>query len=299
MCGLYNFDKNNNLYSFNGSLEEFLIKRGVSEYHINEMKNKKLECSRSAYYNYLGGHRSIELVPLDKVIGTSRSTPGWSVFDNVNKMFLSDREPSRFTFCLNFFNIMSLSELKKSYEELSEPVRMTYYIDDDVYYLEGDGNHRTLIAMLIGAENILAKVTRAKCNYIKKKIFYKEKEFRKKNKIVEIKKNEYFNVYEIIFFDGCGNYSIKEFEGKKINESVVDLINRLSNTINRDKKIVEFLVKHSILRNIVLFYLKKKDFKRYLRIKNYIIKQYLSPNQFISFSNYQRICLYDLYDDEL
>lgn len=294
MNGFYRYDKNIELYTFDGSLEKFLIDRGVSANHIDKMKKKKLESSRSAYQIYSGEETSIELVPLDKVIGTSRGTPGWSVFDNVNKMFNSDREPSRFTSCLNFLNGMSLSELRKSYEKLSAPVRMTYYIDDNVYFLEGDGNHRTLTAMLIGAENILAKVTKTKCDNDKKEKFYREKDFRKKYKIIEIREHQYSKQYEMTFADDLGHYIIDGFEGKKEDENVLELISRLTVTINRDKKLSENLRKCSLYKKIALFYFKKKDFKYYSRLIQYIEKQYIESDDFRPLYNYQIIYLHNL-----
>ena len=57
----------------------------------------------------------------------------------------------------------------KSYGELYYPVKMVYYVDDDVYFLSGDGNHRTLTAMLVGAKYIRAKVTNGHCDAKKRK----------------------------------------------------------------------------------------------------------------------------------
>ena len=158
---MYSYDKENEVYFFTDDLTEYLLKYGINEEHINEMKNKILEQDRDVYQRFPSLDSSerdyIDLVPLEKVIGTSRGTPGLSVFENVRVMNRGDREPSRFEDCLSFLEKMSLEELRKSYGELYYPVKMVYYVEDDVYFLSGDGNHRTLTAMLVGAKYIRAK----------------------------------------------------------------------------------------------------------------------------------------------
>lgn len=100
---------------------------------------------------------------MSKVIGTSRGTVGKSVFENVRIIPDGEREPKRFKGCFDFLNSMTLEELKESYKELFNPVKMVYYKDDEEYYLVTDGNHRTLTAMLLGAEYIRADVTTMYC----------------------------------------------------------------------------------------------------------------------------------------
>ncbi len=55
---------------------------------------------------------------------------------------------------------------------------MVYYECDDEYFLTGDGNHRTLTAMLVGSEYILAKVTRVKCDLEKERSLYQVKKLK-------------------------------------------------------------------------------------------------------------------------
>ena len=170
----YSYDEENKTF-FADNLTEYLMQYGVSEEHINAMKSKILEESRDVYQNLAPLNSPerdyIDLVPLEKVIGTSRGTPGLSFFENVRTMNQGDREPYRFEKCLNFLKKMSLEELQKSYKELHEPVNMVYYVDDDAYFLSNDGNHRTLTAMLVGAKYIRAKVTNAYCDTEKKREF--------------------------------------------------------------------------------------------------------------------------------
>lgn len=58
------------------------------------------------------------------------------MFENVRD---SVREPSRFSNCFNYLQKMTLDQLGKSYEELYFPVEITYYSEDDSYYVTSDG----------------------------------------------------------------------------------------------------------------------------------------------------------------
>lgn len=169
---MYTYDCENDKYVFTGDLTEYLLKAGVSSEHIRKMKSKILENDRGIYQRYPDlkslERGYIKLVPIDKVVGTSRGTVGLSVYENVRTMRSGDREPYRFERCLCFLDEMSLKELRKSYEELYDPVRMEYYVDDDEYFVSEDGNHRTLVAMLLGAQYIRAKVTNGYCDTVKK-----------------------------------------------------------------------------------------------------------------------------------
>jgi len=146
------------------------------------MKTKILENDRGTYQKFPSLNSPerdyVDLVPMDKVIGTSRGTAGLSVYENVRAMYRGDREPHRFKNCFSFLDKLPLGELRKSYEELYNPVKMVHYVDDDEYFVSSDGNHRTLTAMLVGAEYIRAKVTNGHCDTIKKEKFFCSKEFK-------------------------------------------------------------------------------------------------------------------------
>lgn len=107
------------------------------------------------------------LVPLSRIIGISRGTIGKSVYENVRNMRDGKREPARFCSCFSFLNKMTLEELRESYKNVY-PVEMDYYVEEDEYYLTSDGNHRTLTAMLLGAEYINANVTPMYCDFEKR-----------------------------------------------------------------------------------------------------------------------------------
>lgn len=269
---MYSYDCEKDRYIFSGDLTEYLLRNGVSNEHIDKMKNKILESDRDAYQIYPdlkspeSGYE--KLVPLAKVIGTSRGTVGLSVYDNVRTMRRGDREPYRFEKCFSFLNEMSLEELQKSYEELYEPVRMEYYVDDDAYFLSGDGNHRTLTAMLVGAECIRAKVTNAYCDTIKKEKYFYSKAFIKKYKILKIMDAR--SCYDISFKDEKGIYEIYGFPRPEEDEDMFMFLSRLSKMIDSDISKAEYIKKMpAFIQKLVLHY--EKNY----RIEQYINKKYL------------------------
>lgn len=288
---MYSYDKENEVYFFTDDLAEYLLKYGINEEYINEMKNKILEQDRDVYQRFPSLDSSerdyIDLVPLEKVIGTSRGTPGLSVFENVRIMNRGDREPSRFEDCLSFLEKMSLEELRKSYGELYYPVKMVYYVDDDVYFLSGDGNHRTLTAMLVGAKYIRAKVTNGHCDAIKKKKYLCSKEFKLKYKIVDIM--SLGNIYDISFKDDKGIYEICGYPGPRNDEDLFSFLNRISKMIDEDIKKVNYIKKMpTIIQKMILHY------EQNYRINQYINKKYLSEEERSFWRNRYPVLLYNL-----
>lgn len=53
--------------------------------------------------------------------------------------------------------------MRKSFAIQIDPVDVNYYTDSDEYFVERDGNHRALTAMLIGAPYIKARVHNLEC----------------------------------------------------------------------------------------------------------------------------------------
>ncbi len=256
-------DEDGIFFEFQEDLEQFLLRYGVSSQHISDVKVKLLQDSRSFYYDYEKSLEEIKLVPLDKVIGTSRATVGFSVFDNVRMMRQGEREPSRFTRCLSFLKNMTLTELKESYSQLYYPVVMTYYSDEDCYFLTSDGNHRTLTAMLLGADYIKAIVSIAHCNYEKKSKFEMTNEFYKKYNIVDI--FQFNGKYEITFKVNGMIYSLYGFDLAKSNESCYEIIDRLSYEIDKYRKQEKQFTKlPKLLRTVIsLFPFRSKIIKQY------------------------------------
>jgi hypothetical protein len=209
------------------------------------MKTKNLENDRDTYQRFPSLNSPerdyVDLVPMDKVIGTSRGTAGLSVYENVRAMYRGDREPHRFKDCFSFLDKLSLGELRKSYEELYYPVKMVYYVDDDEYFVSSDGNHRTLTAMLVGAEYIRAKVTNGHCDTIKKEKYLCSKEFKIKYKIVEIMSSG--NIYDFSFRDDKGVFEICGYPAPREEEDLFAFLKRISKTIDDDIKKVNRIKK--------------------------------------------------------
>ena len=237
-------DSGNRVYTFDGDLEQFLLEKGVEAEHILRMKQKKLQNDKKRYYDseYIkSGKREREkrLVPLSRVIGTSRGTVGESVFDNVRTMEDGERESTRFHSCLNFLNKMSLEELRESYKDVF-PVEMEYYTEEDEYYLTSDGNHRTLTAMLVGAEYINANVTPLYCDFEKRNKCLAVDKFYEEFNIVQI--NYSYMGAEIVFEDEEGCYSVNGFP-RRAGENCYEYINKLSDEIKADMKLVKIWLK--------------------------------------------------------
>lgn len=238
------YRKENRVYIFDGDLEQFLLDKGIEANHIERMRQQKLQHDKERYYesNYLKtGKQEIEnrLVPLSKVIGTSRGTVGKSVFENVRTMKDGEREPYRFQSCFSFLNKMSLEELRESYKRVF-PVEMEYYTEDDEYYLTYDGNHRTLTAMLLGAEYINANVTPLYCNFEKRDKCLAVDKFYKDFGIIQI--SDSYMGAEIVFADDEGCYSVNGFS-RRINENCYEYINKLADEIEADMKLVKIWTK--------------------------------------------------------
>lgn len=277
-------DNGNRVYVFDGDLEQFLLNKGVEVEHIQKMKEKKLQHIKDVYYyskyNESGKwERENRLVPLSRVIGTSRGTIGESVFDNVRTMEDGKREPTRFHSCLNFLNTMSLEELRESYKKVS-PVIMQYYTEEDEYYLTNDGNHRTLIAMLVGAEYINAKVTPLYCNSEKRDKFLAVDKFYEEFDIVQI--NDTYIGVEIVFKDDEKYYVVDGFPKRK-DEDCYEYIKKLSNEIKADMKMVNIWAK---LPKIVIAILNRI-------FNNKRIIQYIIKSQTTYSSWYDEVKIYD------
>lgn len=287
---MYTYDVEDDISIFDGDFECYLKDIGVDDEHIKKMQCKILQEDRDRYQDFpdLGSPERdyIQLVPLNKVIGTCRGTVGWSVYENVRKMYRGDREPGRFQRCFGYLQELTLDELKQSYQELYNPVKMVHYVDDDEYYLSGDGNHRTLTAMLVGAEKIKARVTNAYCNPLKKRKCEYARVFEQKYGIYRIMRSG--SRYDITYKDETGYYEIRGYQGLYENEDLFLLIDRLSRTIEDDNEKAEKLKKlPSVLQNLVLK-LQKNN-----RLEKYINKNYLSEEE-LTFWNYREPVYLDI-----
>lgn len=262
------YREENEIYIFDGDLEQYLLDKGVEAEHINKMKEKKLQRDKERYYNsnYLKtgkSERENKLVPLSRVIGVSRGTVGKSVFENVRAMKDGEREPYRFQSCFGFLNKMTLEELKESYQKVF-PVEMDYYKEEDEYYLTSDGNHRTLTAMLLGAKYINANVTPLYCDFEKRDKCLAVDKFYDDFNIFQI--NYSYIGVEIVFVDDEGYYVVCGFPGR-IDENCHEYISKLSDEIRADIKLVKIWERvPKIIMNILNMLSSNK------RIIQYIVK---------------------------
>ena len=101
---MYAYDEEKKRFFFANDLQEYLLDYGVEIEHIKNMQSRVLEQDRDVYQDFpeidSPERGYITLVPLDKVIGTSRGDVGFSVYENVRSMYRGDREPYRFENCL-------------------------------------------------------------------------------------------------------------------------------------------------------------------------------------------------------
>lgn len=277
---MYVYDHEKNMYVFNGNLEELLLNIGVEKMHIENMKHKLLQPDRGMYHDFPSMDSPergyISLVPLDKVIGIYRGSVGNSVFENVNTMRPGTREPEGFKGCFDFFYKMSLNELRKSYAEDISPVSMTYYVDEDEYYLHDEGNHRTLTAMLVGAEYIKAKVCNAYLNPEKKKKYECINKFEQTYAIYQMLISG--NTLTITFYDDNGYYELGGYPAPEPDENIYSFINRLSKILDEERKTVDRIKKYpSFIRQLFI------DKGQYFRIKQLLDIEYVpEPNSGLS-----------------
>ena len=265
---MYLFNEEKDEWEFDGDLTEYLLQFGVSAEHIDKMKNKILMDHKNYYHDFEDTYKNTykKLVPLNKVIGVSRGTVGDSVYENVRKMKKVERKKERFEACFEYLEKMPLEELKKSYEKLTRPVKMVYYECDDEYFLTGDGNHRTLTAMLVGSEYILAKVTRVKCDLEKRKKFIPSKEIENKYNIVKLRKHMCNNIkYSIVFKDDEGEYTIYGYPMIEKNEDFFEYLKRIDKILDNDLKKINFVRRlPKIVQNIILIGDKNNRVKQYI-----------------------------------
>ena len=236
--GMYGFE--NGARKFNGDLKAFLISKGIDENCIESAQDKLLQPGREIYHDYDAGDSGcISLVPLDRVVGLFRGAPGVSVFKNVENPSMGDLEPQRLEDCLSRLDRMSLWDFRKSFEQLSEPVDMEYYDEDDAYFLRGDGNHRTIIAMLVGAERIRAQVTRAHCNPDKMQAYFAYEGFLRKSGAKRLEVSSGGAGYGVVFSEGDSEYVVNGYELRKPSESQTEYMKKLLDQVKEDRVIAK------------------------------------------------------------
>lgn len=225
------------------NLEELVREVGVSDEQIERMKEKKL-VKGLPYYDNVGKCYDRQLVPLDKVIGTSRCDEGKSVFDNIQSIEGGKRLCGRFKDCFSYYEKYGLKGAfkKLNTETGNQIVKMEHYVEDDLYYVY-NGNHRTLLAMLMGAKTILARVRDLHCNYSLKKNWQLAQKFYDMYQIEGIYTSRLDSNMITIFFRE--NEKIKSVTGYSVNlnGNCEEIIRCLTEQIEEDRKNIRWVKK--------------------------------------------------------
>lgn len=242
---------NGSSYSeFDGDFTQFLLNIGVTKAHIDAVKSRiVIQYPYGVLDNYHRSALETRLVPTDKILWTGRSTEGLSFYDNVRIMVEGDREPNRFKPWLDKAS-KNLSDTLDTYQKLHNPVKMTYIKNEDLYYLSGDGNHRTLTAIVLGAKSILANIEgECELNHEKLEMYKLENDFYEKNNIHCVKP---FNCSTTIgFYDNDKNientYFVHEFEKLNTDIPFPDMLKRLQKQIESDR------IKYNLINKFPVF----------------------------------------------
>jgi hypothetical protein len=145
-------------------LSELLLDKGVDGNHLIEMKSLE---NRSRYpmelYYDTEEEKTYETVPVSKIKGLGfRGTPGISWFDHACCEGTDNIDVGRCEIAIERLQRISLEEYHVFYQ--NHPVRLIHYKEDDSYFVNGDGTHRTLFAKVTGCETVRAKVNHATIN---------------------------------------------------------------------------------------------------------------------------------------
>lgn len=148
-------------------IENELLLYGVSGNHINKMKEEKIIWLSDMdeyfflYYDHLHTKEN-KSIPVSKIGKTCRmnkhNTTWFDAIDYYNYKDGIDLAGVRIRVCLDFLCKDGLEETKRRYERylLSDAI-CRYYDRDDVYFIRGDCNHRTITAKNINVENAVFK----------------------------------------------------------------------------------------------------------------------------------------------
>lgn len=280
---MYKYNEQTKTYIFDGILSKYLLDNDVKREDIVKASYKILESNYRDFYYKPTGVSELRPIPLERVIGTNRSRSWTSVYDNVKCCTTKgiSLDYTRFEDCFTFLKDLGVDKLKESYIKLKKPIHVSYYEDDDVYYVDIDGNHRTLVAMLVGAKQILADVDHYKCE-INKKMQYDRiiSTFKKKyniNKIYNTTGSEY-NLLDCLaynsktkklnieFINGKETYIVNNYNLYINNENLQDAVRHLSDQIDDDYRKLSLLKFLPKMFREVLYKRKGNE-----RLKDYII----------------------------
>lgn len=143
-------------------LDNYLKKIGLNQEEIEKSKNWILEGKKDNYERKSFEYKT-EYIDPKKIIGGSRLTPGVSVYTNVEQFKIDTLVRERLE---NQFALIEdrrkegydIKTIREDYGNIEEPIIVDYYEDIDKYYISLNGNHRGIMAMILGVEKIKAEV---------------------------------------------------------------------------------------------------------------------------------------------
>lgn len=140
------------------TMEEILIAQGVDPDHIQRMKNlRQHDYSRLNYFFEEVGYREDVIIPVEKIHGISRGESGKTWWDHLVGR-AGNIAGNRVERLLNSFLASGLNEFRRSFSDPDYAVKYADYDEErDAYYIDGDGNHRTLWARIVDAPQICCR----------------------------------------------------------------------------------------------------------------------------------------------
>lgn len=142
-------------------LEQFLLKIGVSQGHIDRMKQERCTTSWEfqLFYEVVGKPEYDMRVPVEKIHGLTgtRGKDGASWWEHFTGK-AGSIVPDRIEYLRGRLEEMGLEQFREHFAESRYSVDLGYYPEHDVYIVEHDGNHRSLWAKIVGAPVIIATV---------------------------------------------------------------------------------------------------------------------------------------------
>lgn len=243
----YKYFPEDNHMVYDGDLGADLVSCGISSKHILDMKNTTVK-DIPEFKLDSEEREHAQLVPLSKVVGFSRGDPGKTIFDNVQATACDQRDSKRLVDCLSYLRRYgNIQELFSSYEEMDVrirccAVRMYHEKKNDEYYVMDNGNHRTLIAKLVGAPYIQALVTEAFIDDVKTERIRQCRSIYAEYSISKIKM-VYINVsklgYQIIFENNGYSFQVVGYKDILSQTDIDKRIASFSKTLYRDFRLVE------------------------------------------------------------
>jgi hypothetical protein len=145
--------------------EEFLLKMGVPQSHIDRMKRDTClsSCDYQLFYEFAGEEEieDLRMVPVEKVGGLtgSRGEGGASWWDHFTGK-VGNLDLVRIERLKEKLKALGLDHFRSTFAHPEYKIELGYYPWHDAYIVESDGNHRTIWAKIVGAPTIAARVYR-------------------------------------------------------------------------------------------------------------------------------------------